>query len=240
LNNVVSQLFNKLGRVRLIPRFESYPTVVSFVCSPLGKLLNITIFTLGLILHGKDWWAEATLILLALSFFPQYRRSLVLLGTMYWLFSGNWTVMEAARLFLIDSGAIEQIDFTFFRWAISATTFLFCVACYRTSIAISERWVGHRPLTSLLGLYLGMLTIAWTLSWSIQLNPIFQAFVWGFLNLFGNYIWFLAYAIADRKAKATPRVWWHLAYFHPLWGSTGTPFAKGAAYLRKIEAKTNQ
>ena len=71
---------------RLIPRFESYPAIVSFVSSPLGKVLNIAIFAFGLILLGKSWWAEAAVVFLALSFFPKNRRSLVLAGTMYWSF----------------------------------------------------------------------------------------------------------------------------------------------------------
>ena len=225
---------------RLIPRFESYPAIVSFVSSPLGKVLNIAIFAFGLILLGKSWWAEAAVVFLALSFFPKNRRSLVLAGTMYWLFSGNWWGAEDVRFLLSDSGATEPVDFTFLRWAICVTALLFCVAYYKASTAISEHWVRHRPLTSLLGLYLGMLTIGWALPWYFQVAPIVQAFIWGFLILFGKYIWFLAYALADRRAKATPHIWWHLAYFQPFWGSTNVPFPKGAAYLRKIEAKNDQ
>ncbi len=224
---------------RLMPRFETYPAVVSFVTSPFGKVLNIAIFALGLLIHGKDWWAEAAVIFLALSFFPKYRRSLIFAGTMYWLFVGNWATLGFIKSILTDSGATELLDFTYVRWAICATTLLFCVAYYKTSNAISERWVGHRPLISLLSVYLGMLTIAWTFFRYFPQDPIFKAFIWGILVLFAKYIWFLAYALADRKAAATPRIGWHLAYFHPFWGSTNTPFPKGAAYLRKIEAKND-
>lgn len=212
---------------RLMPRFETYPAVVSFVTSPLGKVLNVAIFAFGLRLLARDWWAEAAVVFLALSFFPKYRRSLVFAGTMYWLFAGNWARLGSIRFFLTDSGATELLDFTFLRWVIYATTLLFCVAYYKTSTAISEYWVSHRPLTSLLGLYLGMLTIAWALPWYFPLDRIIQAFIWGVLILFGKYIWFLAYALADRRAAATPRIWWHLAYFHPFWGSSNTPFPKG-------------
>jgi len=221
-------------RFRLIPRFESYPAVVSFVATPAGKLTNIAIFSAGLYLYRMNWWAEATVLFLGLSFFPQYRRALVLAGTMYWLFMGYWRSARFAEFF--SSGPTDGSKIHMAWWAICAAALLFCVGYYKASNAIEERWANYRPLTGLLCVYFGMLVIAWYLS----LEGIDRALLWGFLFLLGKYIWFLAYALADRKAAATPPIWWHLGYFHPFWGSTSTPFPKGAAYLRKVEAKSDR
>ena len=53
-----------------------------------------------------------------------------------------------------------------------------------------------------------------------------------------NYLWFIAYALTDKNSKPAKELTLELTAFRPLWGSTNTPFPKGAAYLRRIEAKT--
>jgi hypothetical protein len=53
-------------------------------------------------------------------------------------------------------------------------------------------------------------------------------------------MWFLAYAVVNatgRQPRAIPN---HLAMLHPFWGSTSTPFGKGAAFLAKFEAHTTE
>jgi hypothetical protein len=52
-----------------------------------------------------------------------------------------------------------------------------------------------------------------------------------------SYLWFIAYALTDRGSKPARDLTLELAAFRPLWGSTNTPFPKGAAYLRRIEAQ---
>ncbi|MGB0063972.1 MAG: hypothetical protein WBP85_05950, partial [Terracidiphilus sp.] len=53
-----------------------------------------------------------------------------------------------------------------------------------------------------------------------------------------SYVWFICYALTDRTSRPAKDTTLELATFRPLWGSTSTPFPKGAAYLRRIEAKT--
>jgi hypothetical protein len=53
-----------------------------------------------------------------------------------------------------------------------------------------------------------------------------------------SYVWFICYAITDRSSNPQKDSTLQLAALRPLWGSTNTPFPKGAAYLRRIEAQT--
>ena len=52
-----------------------------------------------------------------------------------------------------------------------------------------------------------------------------------------SYVWFIGYALMDRNSKASRDLTLELASIRPLWGSSSTPFPKGAAYLRRIEAQ---
>ncbi|MGB7133668.1 MAG: hypothetical protein WBD46_00155, partial [Acidobacteriaceae bacterium] len=61
---------------------------------------------------------------------------------------------------------------------------------------------------------------------------------WTFVAVLSSYVWFIAYALTDKSSVPGRDATLELASFRPLWGSTTTPFPKGAAYLRRIEAKT--
>jgi len=62
--------------------------------------------------------------------------------------------------------------------------------------------------------------------------------VWQFVAVFGLYLWFIGYALLDRDSRDRDPFGLQLGTFHPFWGSTNTPFPKGSAYLRRIEAHT--
>ena len=61
--------------------------------------------------------------------------------------------------------------------------------------------------------------------------------LWGLVGALASYLWFIAYALTDRNSKPGRELTLEVAALRPLWGSTNTPFPKGAAYLRRIEAK---
>jgi hypothetical protein len=61
--------------------------------------------------------------------------------------------------------------------------------------------------------------------------------LWTFIAVVAAYFWFLCYALVDQRRKAAWSPIVQLGVFHPFWGSTSTPFGKGAEYLRKVEAK---
>jgi hypothetical protein len=62
--------------------------------------------------------------------------------------------------------------------------------------------------------------------------------LWAVLVVMSQYLWFLGYSLLDLSSKQSPPFRRQLGHYLPFWGGSGTPFPKGAAYLRKIEATT--
>jgi hypothetical protein len=63
--------------------------------------------------------------------------------------------------------------------------------------------------------------------------------LWCLLSVLTPYFWFLAYALVDQRSKDRSSDVFQLGTFHPAWGgSSSSPIGKGAAYLRKVLAKT--
>jgi hypothetical protein len=92
---------------------------------------------------------------------------------------------------------------------------------------------GQRPLAFLLtGFSMLILLACGTPPRSLP-----YAIMWPLVGAMASYVWFIGYAITDRNSKPGKDLTLELAAFRPLWGSTSTPFPKGAAYLRRIEAQ---
>jgi hypothetical protein len=63
--------------------------------------------------------------------------------------------------------------------------------------------------------------------------------LWSFLSVYTPYIWFLAYALVDQRARDRSPDTFQLGTFHPFWGGPSSiPFGKGAGFLRKTLSKT--
>ena len=69
-------------------------------------------------------------------------------------------------------------------------------------------------------------------------HTMLYSVLWALVGVMASYVWFIAYALIDRSSKPAKDSTLELATFRPMWGSTNTPFPKGAANLRRIEAKT--
>ncbi|MET0746578.1 MAG: hypothetical protein ABWY49_00165, partial [Rhizobium sp.] len=93
--------------------------------------------------------------------------------------------------------------------------------------------VARRPV-------LAMMLVFWALVMLALANILpgsAQAFFWTFLAAFSAGIWYLAYALADQKAKDPTPSGWRLGFFRPFGSAGPLPTGKGAAYLQKFEAK---
>ncbi len=65
-----------LAEFRLIPRIETFPAVVSFVQTPLGKIVLLAVFGSGMRFFLPDLPSVFTLMLpmALITFLPEYRR----------------------------------------------------------------------------------------------------------------------------------------------------------------------
>lgn len=75
------------------------------------------------------------------------------------------------------------------------------------------------------------------------LSELQRTYLWAFVIVLARYIWFISYTLLDMRSKQGSNFVYQIGHYVPFWmgvASTATPIPKGAAYLRKIEAKTAQ
>ena len=221
-------------RLRIIPAIDQSPAVVQLAQQAGGKALLLAVFALGLYLHGSRWWLELVVILAAMSFWPQFRRPLLTAGTLYWLISQHTKLKWGFLGHVFNSQGLGTTTSWSTYWlSLVVATILFCAMYYYLVKRSRGTWLYRRPVAALLVGYGVLLTLA---SYT-PLSATQQAYLWGFLIILGHYIWYLAYSLQDRNAAPGTRFIYQLGHYQPFWGGSHTPFPKGAAYLRKIEAK---
>jgi hypothetical protein len=196
---------------RLIPRIETYPSVVSFAKTDPGKFVVLALFGLGLACTGKDWW-PLSLWLILTTFLPERRRMVTTAGTLSFAFLAQPSIRTSILivLILVLAGLLFQ-----------------CANWWPRS-----RY-GRRPLLFLLSGFSILIVLTSRIS---AAAPYYRA-LWDFTLLFAAYVWFIGYSLLDRNAANRDSFGLQLGTYRAFWGSTNTPFVKGAAYLRKIEAR---
>lgn len=220
---------------RLIPAFETNPALVQRAQTVPGKLTMLTIFAAMFCLKSENWLGMSALILLV-TFLPQYRRILIACGTLYWLiFHSSWCDWGLVRRVAASEGA--AINFARLMPIAVATFLTFAVGfCWMVSRWRTAR-ITRRPIL-LLGLCYTLLLLG---ACYARVSPVGRAYLWTAVLLLGSYFWFIGYTILDRNSKDRDPLPVQMGCWFPFWigGSTSlVPFPKGAAYLRRIEART--
>jgi hypothetical protein len=225
--------------ITLIPPLDRFERVVDFSQTIAGRIAVIAVFAVGLMLHGRSWWLEASTILLVMSFLPSYRRQVLLAGTMFWLWQFtpfNWSLItRLARNEGIAANINESLGWPLFQGLVIVSVLVFCAVFYAAALRWRTTTPFNRPLRTLLLSYVGMLAVA---SW-LPMSSMMEVTLWAFLVVLGRYIWFLAYSLTDIPSNARSPFILQLGHYQPFWMSSlsPVPFPKGSAYLRKIEAK---
>lgn len=209
----------RIANLRIIPRIETYPIVTKFAQTLVGKLLMQLLFTLGLRFAEKEWLALG-LCLAMITFVPLRRRLLLTVATLLFTFAVPWTAWlhplytSALIVFVIVLGAM-----------------LFWLAS-----ELPHSVIGRHPVLILFCGYSLFIVFA---AYFPNNTPVYLT-VWAFAYTFGTYIWFIGYSLLDRRSADRDDFSLQLGAYRPFWGSTHTPFPKGASYLRRIEARDSQ
>lgn len=206
---------NGFSDFRLVPRVETFPNVVSFAQTTVGRIVVLAVFGLGLRFFLPDLLSALSLafLLALMTFMPEYRRFILAITPIVIVVKENFQ----------DSPLL----------GLNLTVIAFGILLYRCVMRWPKSRFGRRPILFLLTGFTALILLAGlatphTLSYSIA---------WDLVGLEASYIWFIGYALLDRGSKPKGDLSLELASFRPLWGSTNTPFPKGAAYLRRIEAQ---
>jgi len=217
----VPRPFSFLRGFRIIPRLETFPRVVTFAQTIIGKIAILALFGLGLYyatwlhyIHNPRWIVQIC-FLVAVTALPQYRRIVLALGTFGWAFGIWWQWAERPQI-------------------VQAGVSVVCAALISLlAIRFRNTWFGRRPVATLLTGFALTVFVASYLPRGGSLRTL----AFDFLPVAAAYLWFLAYSLMDITAKNRDSVASQVGAYQPVWGSTATPFPKGSAYLRRIEAK---
>lgn len=212
----------------IIPPIDTYPAIVDLAQKMSGKVLMLLVFSFGLSLHTGNWLYPSS-ALAVMTFLPQFRALLLVVATFVGLMLSGWTDLYA--LPKVSSGLPGGV---FFKPLIVSVVLLTFAIYYRAVRLGKGSWLGQRPVRNLLVWYVGLIVLAAQLPSS----SLAAVTLWAFVIVFGKYLWFFNYSLLDRNAKETAPLVLQTGHFLPFWGGSNTPFPKGAAYLRKIEAKT--
>ena len=204
------QILQKSARWRLIPSIEQYPRVVAFAQTPAGKLALVGAFAFGwaLFLPQPADWIVVTISVGLITFLPKLRWKFVAFGTL------ALTVVQPGAPYLLAAVLLGILLF----WC-------------------ARRWprsrLGRRPVATLLtGFSLLFLACCAIRRDSTSFWP-----AWLAIGVLSKYVWFIGYALMDRTASVRKDLALETGTLQPFWGSTTTPFPKGAAYLRRVEAR---
>src|SRR5664279_1584908 len=190
-----------LAQFRLIPRIETFPRVVSFTQTTLGRITVLAAFGLGLRFFLDLSSALSLTFLLALmTFMPEYRRFILAVTPIAFVVMQTFhdPVLLSLNLAVIALGAF--LYWCAMRWP--------------------KSWFGQRPVAFLLAGF----TVLILLACAATPRSLPYSILWSLVGLMASYVWFIGYALMDRSSKPARYLTLELATFRPLWGSTHTPF----------------
>jgi len=145
---------------------------------------------------------------------PAYRRILLTCGTTLWAFGVSWRV-----------GSFSQVIDT-------AVVLLLAGILFHAAIRFPHSWFGRRPILALFGGFAAIVLLAN----EIRIGGRMQSEMWKFLQVLDIYAWFIGYSLLDRNSKDRDNFTLQLGTYQPFWRRETLPY-KGAAYLRRIEAR---
>jgi len=217
----VAKPFSFLRGFRLIPRVETYPAVLAFAQTIAGKIALLGLFGLGLYyatylhyLHNPRWIVQICFLVL-MTALPHHRRPLLTVFTLLWALGTWWKWTDHPLLIHV------------------LVVLVLAASLFRLAIRFQHLSFGRRPVASLLAGF----AVTVLLASYLPKGSLLRTISWDFLTVAGAYLWCIAYSLLDISSKRRDPFARQLGTYQPAWGSTNTPFPKGAAYLRQIEAQ---
>ncbi len=222
-----------------LPPIETYPAVVAFVQTHLGKLMLFAAFAAlmnlvapGMWIANREMWLWVTIAAAVVSLAGRHRHVVLLVCTAaliarapdWFKFDAVWTTIRQENL-----PAIPYLR---------AGALIACVPLAALAMYLARRYrdhpLGRRPVLAQHVLYFCLLALAA----SHLLRGLPQVLLWAMLVSFSAYFWFLAYALMDQRHRQPPPLLFQFATFSPFAFPTPVPMGKGFANWRSVEAGT--
>ncbi len=213
------------SRLRIIPQWDRNPGLVTQATSREGRMALLGLFGLFFFLCTSfPFWLWTMAVLCGTTFFPQSRRKLISVGA-----------LGAAVL----AGRANQPAHAPGLYAGSLlVVFAIGTVAYLAAIKWRHARIARRPV-----LALNLFFVACVFAAAMAPLGKWQAAVQYTVVVLAGYLWYFAYTLQDRSAKDRDGAFRQMGTWAAFWQfgtSAGTPIGKGAAYLRKIEAKSDE
>jgi hypothetical protein len=231
--------------VRIVPQLDTYPRIVRFGQTALGKAVLLVAFAVGLRLNSgflyPHAWQEFTGAVALMTYFPARRRLLLsLLSALHMLlFHSTWLNSDFLEALAKAEGQATDWTLPALVAGIIAAIFLGFVRLFefiRRVRTPSMPFVAKRPVLCLVTGYAAVLAAAALL----PLSGMIRLLLWAALAVVGPYLWFFAYALKDATTKTPDGITLQFGALRPFWSGAVdvfTPVPKGAGNLRRIEAR---
>ena len=219
--------------IRLIPSLEQSPRLVAGCKRPAGQWALLTVFALLLTLFSSQWPAIAAFLALTTAF-PRHRRRVVsVCGIVLALALPGWLDLPFLGRLAAQEGLAHLPEFLI-RLVIAAV-FLLLAGLAALAFRFPRRLVARRPVMAAVLSFCALLA-------AVSMAPLTgwgRVAAWTAVLAIGRMLWFFCYTLTDRDSRDRDSVPLQAGLWRPAWmasTSSGTPIAKGAAYLRRIEA----
>lgn len=215
---------------------DQAPRLVTLAQAPLGKLALLLAFAAAAMLAGVSLPYVA--IAAAFAWWPAWRHAIVLGGAGVALARSSGVWLQ----FIAPVVAQEGVATATAKAAVFAALGAYFLLAWGALLLVRNHpalWLARRPVLA----QLAVTALLCALASLPVLQGLPRVLAWAFLCAFTTYLWFFAYAVQDQRSRHAGPLPFQVGILHPFWRSsvgafTPTPFGKGAAFLRKHQART--
>ena len=228
----------KKDHLRDFLAIDERESLVAWAQGTAGKLLIFVIAVIAVATYFP-WWESALVVgaAMAMAYLPNLRNRI--------LFTTTWVtafleIGSSENQVLKDIGVVLQnehvtgIPAMLLAFAFLAAVMLGAGAMLAFVRRNPKSFLARRPLVTLLAVEV----LLCTLPALNALQGLPRVLLWSMLIVLTPYVWFLPYAIVDQRSKNPSDPVLQMGVLRPFWSPTYLPFGKGAAFLRKTQAKT--
>jgi hypothetical protein len=216
-----------------LPPIETYPRVVAFAQTPVGKLVLFLSFGALLKPLMDELWLATILAAALVSLAGRYRFHAALLATgALLLLDPAWFDFRAAFYVAREQVLLDTLDARHLHHGTLVAGVLLAAAAMYLARRFRNHPLGRRPVLAEHLLYFCLIGLAT----SKLLQGVPLLLLWSLIAVFSAYFWFLAYALMDMRQRQPTPLLLQFATFHPFFGSTTVPMGKGAANWRSVDS----
>jgi hypothetical protein len=222
--------------LRGIRDLDKHEPLIELAQTWKGRAYVFLLFTSVLVLSGLKSWQQAILIAMiaaTYAYVPHLRSAIVAVATVAVIGLLFGYPLDGVKSVMVQERISPSAATGIMRGALIAYVVMAWIA-----LELARRnkglLIARRPVFAILLVAAGLCA----LTCLPVIHGITRVLLWSLLTVFTTNIWFLCYGLVDQRARDPMPALFHLGIFHPFSGTSSVPWGKGAAFLKKAQAKT--